>query len=198
MGKTTKHWQRAKLDDVMNYFALAYKGKIVGYEYWIDTHKGEVVFRLDIAEPTQPSEKVLDAQEEAGDVILRVDPIAIVEPEQPTVVIAGQPRDETFHDAVEAGRANAQMQLLAPTSQETARFAQAGYTITKRWRVKLAAPYTLANLVVGCRYVADNLEGEDARVAVYYRDIVDGAEITSLIMPDTFHEIFEIEDTLEP
>lgn len=213
MGKTTEHFTTVRINEVMAYFAKDFDGDVVDYSYWIDTNRGEVVFRLHIANKLvkEPSEETLVLPDDFGDVIrgaerlrdatqdviLTAEPIEIVEPEQPTVVIAGQPRDETFLDAMRAGRANEQMQLIAPTSQETARFAQRGYTITKRWRVKLIAPHTVTDLQVGFRYVADNLEGADPKVAVYYRGS-SGTDMTALISHDTFHEIFEIEDTLEP
>jgi hypothetical protein len=53
------------IDQVMRFFAQAYKpqdGVVKDHEYYIDTAKGKVVFKLYIEVPTQPTKDKADEQ----------------------------------------------------------------------------------------------------------------------------------------
>ena len=43
-------YQEMNLDDVMKYFVDAFSQKVEAYEYFVDQHKGKVVFKLFIEE----------------------------------------------------------------------------------------------------------------------------------------------------
>ena len=46
--KTKIIYQEEDLDDVINYFAIAYESKIIDYEWFLDAAKNRVVFKLTV------------------------------------------------------------------------------------------------------------------------------------------------------